>query len=76
MKKQKVVWLGKNVEKGEQLENEEFRKQYFIGCGQKVEKLENQECREKKVLMLVVRRVSSYKQRQDEKISNFVIGSE
>ena len=48
MKKQKVVWLGKDVEKGEQLENEEFRKQYFIGCGQKVVKLENQECREKK----------------------------
>ena len=55
------MWLGKNVEKGEQLENEEFRKQYFIGSGEKVEKLENQECREKKVLMLVVRRVSSYK---------------
>ena len=48
MKIQKVVWLGKNVEKGEQLENEEFRKQYFIGSGEKVEKLENQECREKK----------------------------
>ena len=61
MKIQKVVWLGKNDEKGEQLENEEFRKIYFIGSGEKVEKLENQECREKKVLMLVVRRVSSYK---------------
>ena len=47
MKKQKVVWFGKNVEKGEQLENEEFRKQYFIGSGEKVEKLENQKCREK-----------------------------
>ena len=77
MKIQKVVWLGKNDEKGEQMENEEFRKIQFIGSGEKVEKLENQKCREKrKVLMLVVRRVSSYKQRQDEKILSFVIGSE
>ena len=29
MKIQKVVWLGKNDEKGEQLENEEFRKKIF-----------------------------------------------
>ena len=61
MKIYKVLPLGQNDEKGEQLENEEVRNFFFIGTGEKVEKLEDQECREKNVLMLVVRRVSSYK---------------
>ena len=56
MKIYKVVPLGQNDEKGEQLENEKFR--------------------EKKLLLLLVRRVSSHKLRQNEKILGFLVGSE
>ena len=55
MKIYKVVPLGQNDEKEEQLKNQEFRE---------------------KKLLLVVRRVSSHKLRQNEKILGFLVRSE